>query len=537
MLDWLKADLEKTGRDKPVIIGFHHWIGRESVQIDNEQALLDLVAPYNVRLWLNGHGHADIQWSVNGVPALMAKGLYQGSYHLIEVTADKLRVLRRRAEATTPTEVMTVSLARPAAMQWSADARLRDGKIEVSAERGNLPPDARLIFRLNQGKPNPMTASETGWRGELASEGVVAGEQVIKVEAALPDGRAYQRFARLTLHQPGTPTPLWTKNLGGAIQSRLMQSGDTLFVTSMGGDLVALHAATGAEKWRLKTAGAVFSTPHVENGTVYFGSADHFAYAVDAATGTLKWKNKTGGAVFAGAALAQGIVCIASVDTKIYGLKATTGEIVWTAQGGGMYQSKAATDGALFFVGGWDNYFRALDVQTGREVWKNKFGKSFYYSPAIGSPAVGEGKVFVTSNDGFLHAMDAKTGKVLWEVNGPSLGYSGPLYRDGRIYNGSLTGNGRVFCFHAANGEKLWEAPTGSVIYDSSSAWGGGNIHIGSVNGVFSALRAEDGAQQWQTRLAPGHLLASPTADEQRVYIGSMNGDVTAFPLFAATPR
>jgi 3',5'-cyclic AMP phosphodiesterase CpdA len=38
-LDWLKADLDKVGTEKPVIIGFHHWIGRDTVQTDNEQAV------------------------------------------------------------------------------------------------------------------------------------------------------------------------------------------------------------------------------------------------------------------------------------------------------------------------------------------------------------------------------------------------------------------------------------------------------------------------------------------------------------------
>ena len=77
------------------MIGFHHWIGRETVQVDNEQALFDVVRPYNVVLWLQGHGHSDIEWNVNGVPAIMVKGLYQGSYNVIDVTADEMKVRRR----------------------------------------------------------------------------------------------------------------------------------------------------------------------------------------------------------------------------------------------------------------------------------------------------------------------------------------------------------------------------------------------------------------------------------------------------------
>ena len=36
-LNWLAEDLKKVGPDKPVVIGFHHWVGRESIQVDNEQ--------------------------------------------------------------------------------------------------------------------------------------------------------------------------------------------------------------------------------------------------------------------------------------------------------------------------------------------------------------------------------------------------------------------------------------------------------------------------------------------------------------------
>src|SRR5688572_5998325 len=97
-LDWLEKDLDALPEGTPVIIGFHHWIGREKVMVDNEQKLMDLVEPYNVVLWLQGHGHSDIQWSINGVPAVMQKGLYQGSYTVIDVEpAAKQMRLKRRA--------------------------------------------------------------------------------------------------------------------------------------------------------------------------------------------------------------------------------------------------------------------------------------------------------------------------------------------------------------------------------------------------------------------------------------------------------
>jgi outer membrane protein assembly factor BamB len=58
-------------------------------------------------------------------------------------------------------------------------------------------------------------------------------------------------------------------------------------------------------------------------------------------------------------------------------------------------------------------------------------------------------------------------------------------------------------------------------------------VFIGAVNGTVSAFAAKTGVLQWQYSLGPGHLLASPAADERRVYIGSMNGRVTALPVAA----
>ncbi|MDF2441047.1 MAG: 3,5-cyclic-AMP phosphodiesterase [Abditibacteriota bacterium] len=537
MLDWLRDDLKKVGPQRPVVIGFHHWIGRETVQADNEDELIAITAPYNVVLWLQGHGHSDINWNINGATALMAKGLYQGSYHLIEVNSQRMRVLRRTAEKPTPdTEVLSIPLARATPPNWSAAARINGDQLFVEAARGNLPADAKLSFRINTGDFVPLTERDNGWAGQTSSAKMTAGEHRIMVRAVLADGRTYARTVPLSVRRAGMPSPLWVRPVGGAVQSRLVRSGDALYVTTMGGDLFCLDAASGFVRWKFSTRGALFSTPLVHGDTVYFGSADHFIYAVDARRGRLKWKTKTGGAVFGGASVAKNVVCIASVDTKIYGLDTRSGKVLWTAPGEGMYQSAATTDGTRFFVGGWDNFFRAIDVVSGREAWKQKFGRAFYFAPAIGSPTIGDGKVFVTSNDGILHAMDAATGKVLWEVEGPAVGYSGPLFRDGKIYNASLTPTGRVMRFDATSGARDWDTPTGSVIYDSSCAWGdtpnGGAVYVGCVDGTFSAVNARDGRLLWQYRLAPGHVLASPATDERRVFIASQNGNVVALPLY-----
>lgn len=479
-LDWLKAELEKIGKEKPVVIGFHHWVGREKVQVDNEQDLIDLVEPYNVVLWLQGHGHSDVEWNVNGVPAVMQKGLYQGSYSVVDVQKDKLVITRRKL--ATPKK----------GKELLRDKSVPAGEIVEWEQVGTWPlKRARPVARAPKAQP-------------------------FKNEAAA-----------------------WVTPLQSEVQSRLVRHGDWLYVTTMSGDLVSINPQDGRVRWRYKAGDSIFSTPHVEGETVYVGSADHNVHAVNAGDGSPKWKFKTQGAVLAGAAVAKGVVCIGSADTTIYGLDAATGSLRWKVQGGNLYQSKAATDGTHFFVGGWDNYFRCIDAETGREVWKLYLGREqkmlpqfSAFAPAIASPAVSpdHGLVYVSTNDGILHAIDVATGEHRWKIDRKKMGYSSPLYNDGVVY-GCLSDESKVFAADARTGEIKWEKETGRVVYDSSFCWANGLVAIGCVDGTLLAFSAETGEMAWEYKVDHGHLLASPAADDNFVYIATMLGRVNAVPI------
>lgn len=479
-LDWLKAELEKIGTEKPVVIGFHHWIGRDKVQVDNEQDLIDLVEPYNVVLWLQGHGHSDIQWKVNNVPAVMQKGLYQGSYCVIDVQAGKLVITRRQ-------------IATP-----------RKGQ-ELVRDK-SVPADQTVAWEK-------------------------VGEYPLK--------RARKAAAKPKPQPKPNPNAAWVTALRSEVQSRLVREGDALFVTTMSGDVVSIDPGDGKVRWSYKAGDSIFSTPHVEGQTVYVGSADHQVHAVNRADGVGKWKYKTEGAVLAGASVARGVVCIGSADTTIYGLDAATGSLRWKVQGGNLYQSKAATDGTHFFVGGWDNYFRCIDAETGREVWKLFLGREqkmlpqfSAFAPAIASPAVStdHGLVYVSTNDGILHAIDIASGKETWRIDRKKMGYSSPLYHGGVVYC-CLSEESKVFAADAKTGEIKWEKETGRVVYDSSFCWANGLVAIGCVDGTLLAFSAGTGEKAWEYKVDHGHLLASPAADDTFVYIATMLGRVNAVPI------
>jgi outer membrane protein assembly factor BamB len=558
MLEWLAADLKKIGTDRPVVIGMHHWIGRGEGdrQVDNESELLAVTQPYNVCLWIIGHGHSDVEWNVEGAPAIMAKGLYQGSYHLIEVSGEQMRIRRRsddpgaqpkeilndagarpapKKDEARWTDLLTIPLKRPVLPKWKSQATSQGDVVHVAAT-GELPGGAKLECRLNTGDGVAMKFSGGRWSGQLHSHELPSGEHVVTVTATLPDGRTFHRHAPLTITRPGTTSPAWRVDVGGGVQGHLACDGATVYVPTLANALVALDAKSGKTKWRFKTDGPVLSAPHVardandnSRGAVFFGCADHCVYAVNISDGTLRWKTKTDGAVLAGASSAKGVVCIGSADTKIYGLDARDGSVRWTARGGSLFQSKAATDGEVFIVGGWDNTFRALDATTGKERWKHKFGRSFYFAPAISCPVVERGLTFVSSNDGVLHAVRVDDGHIAWERENLKSGYSSPFATGDSVFTGAL--DGRLTCLQAETGEPQWSTHDVGTTYDSSPIVVGEAVYMVSLDGTACAVRSRDGARIWRYRIGGGgHVLSTPATDGRKLYFASMAGKITALP-------
>ncbi|NJD10614.1 MAG: hypothetical protein FIB01_09335 [Gemmatimonadetes bacterium] len=395
------------------------------------------------------------------------------------------------------------------------------------------------------------------WRGMTCTmgKGLYQGSyQRVEVDPDAGEVRIYRRtatglettpFATVPLARPATPAPppapvpepeangalrvRWTRPLGGGVLSHLLLRRGTLYVSAMDGVVYALDAKNGSVRWQAATGGYCHSSPVLAGNTLIVGSADAQVYGFDARSGQERWRFATGGPVYASAAVAKGVAAIASGDGVVYGLDVRTGRERWRfplpAGPSAFAQSPAGTDGERFFIGAWDRYVYALDAATGAELWRYAATPtSFYYSAAIGAPAVTGGRLYVPSNDNVLHAVDARTGAPVWTVKSPGdkYGYSSPRVVGGRIYIGCLGDKGEVRCLAAEDGRELWVAATGSTIYESSPAVANGRVAIGSVDGHLWLLDARDGKQLGWFRFPPGHFTASPAAEGNRVYAATL---------------
>jgi outer membrane protein assembly factor BamB len=559
-LEWLEKDLKKLKKETPVFLFFHHWVGRERNMVDNQERLLRIIAPYNVVGMFVGHGHSDIQWKVNGIDCFMARGLYQGSYNIVDVDPGRVDVRRWRKENgdKEPAVITSIPLKaghrRQVAFLWDDPnvpllarrrplAELREGDAKVARDER-----VKAAYSIDGGEVKPMVrdirdTKSVSFMAQFETKGLGNGTHILRVILTTPDGEVYTREEPFVVEQlSGQPKRAWEQpyKTGDTIQSSPILVEDTLYVSSFDGKVYALDPASGKRKWAASTGGPIFATPLVAEGTVYVGSMDHYLYAFDARTGKPRWKFDAGTPLFATAGLQDGVVCIGA-NERIFGVEVRTGKEKWTQPAGSFFQSRAASADGVFYLGGWDNTLYALDAQTGQPRWTAKMGRanggkgalSFYYSPAITSPTVAEGRVFVCTNDGTLHAVNAKTGQDEWTARAPgdSFGYSSPLYVDGKIYLGGLGPNGDIYAVSAKDGSLLWRCTTGAENYDSSPAMAGRFVVIGSVQGKLSWIDVESGQLKYQYALDPGYCFSSPAATPRMTYITSMNGTVDAILL------
>jgi outer membrane protein assembly factor BamB len=555
-LDWLSKDMKKVKPETPVMLFMHHWIGRDvpSVRpIDDEFALWPPLRDHNVVAIFTGHGHSDLFWRTNGVATFMARGLYQGSYHRVNVTPLLAHIKRIVKEKPDPVDVTDIALSRkdhPSELQVAWDdpdvpflARRRPmARLEPRSIDDN--PDKETgEYRVDDGPWKPMTKDARDiWRDTFPTAGLSIGVHSADIRITTSNGRVLTNEAIFEVERDEKEaTRKWAMTVEAPIQSSPVLVHDMLYVTSIDGRVSAIEAAKGHRKWFCATHGPITGSVTVEGQNLYVGSSDHDLYCIDRGDGHVNWHTDVGAPIWATPAVAQGIVCVGAAG-KIVGIDISNGKIKWSQPAGSFFQSRAATDGTSFYLGGWDNALYALNATDGTVRWKAPMGKtqsgkgslSFYFSPAISSPMVLDGRVYVCTDDGLLHAVDASNGMDVWAVHSPqggdTFGYSSPVIANGRIYVAGLGDHGDVYALDASTGSLIWQIPTGQTIYDSSPKLSpdGSSLAIMGVRGNVSVLDTGTGKKRWSYALGPGNIFSTPEYDGSVVYTTTMANDVQA---------
>lgn len=194
---------------------------------------------------------------------------------------------------------------------------------------------------------------------------------------------------------------------------------DAVYFGSGDGNIYALDAKSGVEKWRFHTGDVVHASPAVADGRLYVGSWDSYFYALDAASGKELWRFKTGEdadihnqvGIQSSATVADGVVYFGCRDSKFYALDAATGKQRWSFPNHGSWviTSPVVQDGKVYMATSDTALFHVLDAQTGAPIYSLKF-----HWVIFGSPAIAGTTLYLAAQDGKLSAIDLTARKVAW---------------------------------------------------------------------------------------------------------------------------
>ncbi len=249
--------------------------------------------------------------------------------------------------------------------------------------------------------------------------------------------------------------PVWIHSTGieGALETTPIVVGNTMYVTTAGGRVLALNAATGEELWRFE--------PEIAAATLCCGPTND------------------------GVAVYGDMVYVASLDAKLYALNARTGQPAWQAtladpaQGYSATMAPLAVQGRVYVGVGGERYgirgfLAAFNARSGEELWRwhtipspeqggwwgewsetdpfgtplnRDMGAELADSSAWpGSWGVGGGGIATNP------AYDAASNRIYINVEGPAPLIAGGARPGDNLYTGSIV------ALDAATGEKVWHA-------------------------------------------------------------------------------
>src|SRR6266513_2479032 len=286
--------------------------------------------------------------------------------------------------------------------------------------------------------PAPRQFNRRGWKfptGDRVISSAVFKDNVIYFGG--DDGNVYAVDA-------ATGRQIWKRATNGPVPATPAIVDGTVYIGSYDGKFYALDARTGALKWKFTTEGerrfeakglhglqpknqtiadpfdVFLSSPVVANGSVYFGSGDGNLYALDAATGKEKWRFHAGEDPLihnqvgfqSSPAVANGVVYTGCRDANLYALDAATGKEKWRFFNdlSWVITSPAVADGKVFFATSDSSLYHVVDADSGKPVVRQQ-GKAYMFS----SPAIAGDVSFIGVLNGILEARDVKTGELLWD--------------------------------------------------------------------------------------------------------------------------
>ena len=340
----------------------------------------------------------------------------------------------------------------------------------------------------------------------------------------------------------------WEVDLPGVALGTPAIVGDLIFVSTDGGEVVALDANSGDTRWIRDVDSPSDSAPAVAGGLVYVGTRDHRVLALDEMTGLPAWERDVGNIVLGSPIVSNGNLYIGSTNGELTALDAATGAFRWSADANGWVVSHPVSDGSVVAAASLGERFVTADPDTGRR-------RLVFYSgtPVAGGPVMADGRAFFVTNHGGVWAVDpsatsrpfsrfayvAKFNFFAWRLRsdpprqtgalwvasaGGKVKYS-PAYANGILFVVNEDGNATAFA--AADGSTIWETQLeGEIVADPVVA--GDTLVLATADGALHGLHSKTGSLEWTHDIGDYPISAAPSVSGLTMFMPMVDGTLTA---------
>ena len=449
-LDWLARDLSRLAAGTPALLFQHFPVGGDHDYVDDQAALLELIAGHDVRGIFAGHVHRETVTRLDGLTQVTLQAVRdEPVFYWAELTGDGRPALA----------VSRVTVA--------DDGTQASSPVAAVPLSGHRPARRHRIRRGCAGLRLPVQAGTA----EL-------------------------------------PRPQWRLRLTGSVQGGIAVAGTVIVATSTGGDVAAFHArptpgtdaspGCGGRGSGRSTGGPAWTSAA---RTLFVPSADQHLYALDAGTGLIRWRFAAGAPVLSEPLVAPAgrhDYVVFSAGDQLLAVDAATGRLAWSVSGRGFSAGRAASDGQRVYTATADGYARAHDLHTGREAWSHRMVSGDRHRVALYSGwddvvALGAGAVMVATVSG-SQALEAATGALRWTFPGSTMYPPAVLLDDGTAL--LTTEQGVISRVRLADGGIVWQASLGVRVQNAGLAVAGDSAWVVSAYGWLVRVRLADGDEQ-----------------------------------------
>jgi outer membrane protein assembly factor BamB len=237
-------------------------------------------------------------------------------------------------------------------------------------------------------------------------------------DASVPDGGARmqhgtpRRTHRARGRGPALAKVGWRAEVDGPVAAQVTASPDeaTLYVATLGGDLVALARADGARLWKIALGDRSYAAPLVtDEGTIWAGTDAKKLFAISP-KGDVIHRIEVDGEADTSPALASDGTIVLAAGTQVMSVR-RGGDLAWRfATKGKVFTAPAVTTEGLVVVGSQDDSVYGIQA-NGALAWSTNLGADVDGAPAIGD----DGAIYVGTDDAEIVKLDA-AGKVAWRA-------------------------------------------------------------------------------------------------------------------------